>query len=190
MLYQPVLVVHVAAAALLIGGGLLLAASGVGLTSLERGRELRPWAVLALASAPLTVGAGVALFASGGHLAAAAWSFAEGWITVSALWLAVLGVATLVLYRRLWRLGERVRELGDRSAPAELRDALCSPVTWATANALVFSGMAFIPVMVLKTGFLESVLWLGGGAAVGVATGVAMARRGPGIDLAAGPAAG
>jgi hypothetical protein len=45
-------------------------------------------------------------------------------------------------------------------------------------------------VMVLKTGFLESVLWLVGGAAVGVAVGVYMARRGPGIDLAAGPAAG
>ncbi len=190
MLYQPVLVVHVAAAALLIAGGLLLAASGVGLMTMERGRELQPWAVLALASAPLTVGSGLALFASGGHLAGSAWSFTEGWITISAAWLAVLGVATLVLYRRLWRLGEEIRRLGDEPAPAALRDALCSPVTWAMAHALVFGGVAFIPVMVLKTGFLESALWLVGGSAVGVAVGAVLARRGPRSDLATGAAGG
>jgi uncharacterized membrane protein len=76
-----------------------------------------PWAGVALASAPLTIGSGLALFASGGHLAGTAWTFAEGWITVSAIWLAVLGVATLVLYRRLWRLAEEVRALGEEPGP-------------------------------------------------------------------------
>ena len=185
MLYEPVLVVHVAAAALLIGGGILLAAAGFGLTSLERGRELVPWAGVALASAPLTIGSGLALFASGGHLAGTAWTFAEGWITVSAIWLAVLGVATLVLYRRLWRLAEDVRALGEEPAPAPLRARLRSPVTWGVAHALVFGGVAFIPVMVLKTGFLESALWLGLGSLVGVGSGVVVTRRAERIDLAA-----
>lgn len=184
MLYEPVLVVHVAAAALLIGGGLLLAASGFGLTTLERGRELLPWVGVAMASAPLTVGSGLALFASGGHLAGAAWTFAEGWITVSAIWLAVLGVATLVLYRRLWRLGEQVRALGDEPATAALRERLRSPVTWGIAHALVFGGVAFIPVMVLKTEFLATTLWLLVGSAVGVVSGVVFTGRAARGDLA------
>lgn len=186
MLYEPVLVVHVAAATLLIGGGLLLTACGFGLTTLERGHELRPWAGVAMASAPLTVGAGLALFASGGHLAGTAWTFAEGWITVSAIWLAVLGVATVALYRRLWRLGEQLRELGEGPAPASLRERLRSPVTWGTAHALVFGGVAFIPVMVLKTAFVATALWLVLGSAVGVGSGVLFTRRAGGSDLAPG----
>lgn len=186
MLYEPVLVVHVAAATLLIGGGLLLAASGVGLTTLERGRELAVWAGVARASAPLTVGSGLALFASGGHLAGTSWTFAEGWITVAAVWLTVLGVGTLVLYRRLWHLADELRALGEEPAPPALRARLRSPVTWAIAHALVFGGVSFVPVMVLKTGFVESALWLVLGSLVGVASGVVVTRRAARLDLAAG----
>lgn len=184
MFYEPVLVVHVVAAVLLIGGGLLLVGAGVGLTSFAHARELRPWAALALASAPLTVGAGLLLFASGGHLAGTAWSFAEGWITVSASWLAVLGIATLVLYRRLWALAEELRQTDDGEVPGSLRARLRSPVTWAVAHALVLGGIAFIPVMVLKTGFAGSAVWLLGGSTTGVVSGVLTARRGTRDDLA------
>lgn len=184
MLYEPVLVVHVIAAVLLIGGGLLLVGAGVGLTSLVHARELRPWAALARGSAPLAVGAGVALFASGGHLAGTSWSFAEGWITVSAGWLAVLGIATLVLYRRLGALAEELRETDDGEVPASLGARLRSPATWAIAHALVLGGIAFIPVMVLKTGFAGSAGWLLGGSATGVVSGVLTARRGARDDLA------
>ncbi len=186
MLYQPILVIHVVAAALLIGGGLLLAASGFGLLALERARELLPWARLAMASSPLTVGAGFLLFASGGHLAGSQWSFSEGWITVSAGVLAVLGIATIVLYVRLGRLVEEIRVLGEGTVTGELRERLASPVLWAIAHALVFTGPAFIAVMVLKTAFAETALWLGGGAALGVVTGVLFARRGTRVGLAAG----
>lgn len=184
MPHEAVLVVHVTAAALLIGGGLLLAASGLGLTTLERGRELAPWAVLATSSAPLTVGAGLVVFATGGHLAGTRWSFAEGWVTVSAVVLTVLGVAAVVLYRRLWRLGAEVRALGDAPAPRDLRERLGAPVTWMLAHALVLAGPAFITVMVLRTGFVASTLWLGGGAGVGLVSGALFARRGARVRVA------
>jgi uncharacterized membrane protein len=58
-------------------------------------------------------------------------------------------------------------------------------VTWGVAHALVFGGVAFIPVMVLKTGFLESALWLVLGSLVGVGSGVVVTRRAERIDLAA-----
>ena len=189
MLHEPFLVLHVVAAALLIGGGLLLAASGYGLLALDRGRELVPWTVLAMVSAPMTVASGVALFATGGHLAATAWSFSEGWITISTIALTVLGVATLVIYRRLWTLVGEVRGLGEERVDDDLRARLASPVIWAVAHALVLSGPAFIVVMVLKTPFLTTGLWLGGAAVLGVASGIAFSRRARGAGLAAGAAA-
>lgn len=185
MLYEPILVVHVVSAALLIGGGLLLAASGFGLVGLERGRELLPWARLALASAPMTVGAGLLLFASGGHLAGTRWTFEEGWITVSAAVLAILGIATLVLYRRLRRLVVEVSGLADAEVPAQLHARLASPGLWVVAHALVLSGPAFIAVMVLKTTYAQTAAWLLGGMAVGAVTGIAFARWGSRLRLAA-----
>jgi hypothetical protein len=185
VLYQPILVIHVTAAALLVGGGLLLAASGFGLVGLERVRELLPWVRLALASAPMTLGAGLLLFASGGHLAGTQWSFEEGWITVSAAVLAVLGVATLVLYRRLWRLLEEVRGAGRAEVPPALRARLAAPGLWVIAHALVVSGPAFIAVMVLKTSYGETAAWLLGAVLVGAGSGAAFSRWGSRVRLAA-----
>jgi hypothetical protein len=104
--------------------------------------------------------------------------------------LAVLGIATLVLYRRLWRLMEEVHDTGDAEITADLRARLASPGLWVIAHALVFSGPAFIAVMVLKTTFGATAAWLFGAVAVGAASGVWFSRWGSGARLAARQPAG
>jgi hypothetical protein len=173
--YEPVLFLHVVAAATLVGTMLVELFAGVQLRRAEDLRAVRTWTGFSRPMIPLSGAAWLLLLMSGGHMAGVQWSFAEGWITVSAVALLVAAAAGPLLHgRRLKALGKAAE--GDGPVGPELRARLHDPVLWASVHGQIGVAVGFIYAMTNKTGFLGTALALVLPGAVGAVAGVLLAR--------------
>lgn len=173
--YEPVLFLHVVAAATLVGTMLVELFAGVQLRRAEDLRAVRTWTGFSRPMIPLSGAAWLLLLMSGGHMAGVQWSFAEGWITVSAVALLVAAAAGPLLHgRRLKALGKAAE--GDGPVGPELRARLHDPVLWASVHGQIGVAVGFIYAMTNKTGFLGTTLALVLPGAVGAVAGVLLAR--------------
>jgi hypothetical protein len=170
------LFLHVTGAAVLVGALLLEVSAGVQLRTAEDVRAVRTCIRFSRTATPLGGAAWLVLLATGGHLAGANFSFAEGWITVSAVALVLAAAAgPLVHGRRLKIIGAAAT--GDGPIPADLRARILDPVLWASVHGLVGVAIGFIYAMTNKTGFVGTSVALLLPGSIGAAVGVALAKR-------------
>lgn len=179
VVYEPVLFVHVAAAAVLVGSMLVEVLAGIRLRSAVDLRAVRTWVAFVRPMTPLSGAAWLLLLLSGGHLAGVRWSFAEGWITVSAVALLVAAAAGPLLHgRRLRVIADEAEGDGDGPVPTGLQRRILDPVLWASVHGLTGVAFGFILAMTNKTDVLGSVLALLVPGLLGVITGVVVVRTG------------
>jgi hypothetical protein len=177
-LYNIALFVH------LIGVIVLFIAFGIGQRAGARMRgaasvdHARLWLGLLTVTTPMFPTALILLLGSGLFMASDAWSFTTPWVAVSIVAVVIVGVLGAgYTTRRFERMNSALEAAGDEVTD-EVRAALDDSGTWMAMFAINGMSFAVLWLMVVKPGWLQSIVLPAVLFVVGGALGFAAVRQG------------
>lgn len=158
-LFNVVLFVHIAGAAVILSYGFVMPLLGRRLANTTSVASMREWADAIHKYGKMGPPAAVTVLLSGIYMTLNAYSFSQGWITVSlVLFVVAGGIAGAILDPHIAKVLEQAEKTPDGPVPPELRAMATDPKSANFESVMLGFDVAILFMMTNKPGWIGALI--------------------------------